>query len=254
MANAAWRELENLIIVAGHAIYVASNFNHPEADSSWFLQDFQKGEARFYIEHIDRGVDLAATEPTSLLVFSGGQTRVEAGARSEATGYWLLAEHVLQWKGTNVRERATTEEYARDSFENLLFSICRFYECTQRYPRRVTVVSWRFKRERFELHRKAIRLSENHFAFEGVNDPAPDRLEGSLRGERIAVVQFTEDPYGVRLAPPDAPPAERTKYLGEKRKDRNPFNRLHPYSSSCPGLAALLEHRTTTYFNGWLPW
>jgi hypothetical protein len=32
-----------------------------------------------------------------------------------------------------VRRRALTEEHARDSFENLLFSVCRFKQLTSRW-------------------------------------------------------------------------------------------------------------------------
>lgn len=39
----------------------------------------------------------------------------------------------------SVRSRALTEEHARDSFENLLFSVCRFRELTGRYPQNITV-------------------------------------------------------------------------------------------------------------------
>ena len=35
--------------------------------------------------------------------------------------------------------RALTEEYARDSFENLLFSVCRFRQLTGAYPANITV-------------------------------------------------------------------------------------------------------------------
>lgn len=38
-----------------------------------------------------------------------------------------------------VRWKALTEEHARDSFENLLFSVCRFRELTGSYPHNITV-------------------------------------------------------------------------------------------------------------------
>jgi hypothetical protein len=38
-----------------------------------------------------------------------------------------------------VRWRTLTEEHARDSFENLLFSVCRFRELTGTYPYNITV-------------------------------------------------------------------------------------------------------------------
>jgi hypothetical protein len=42
-------------------------------------------------------------------------------------------------KEENVRWRALTEEHARDSFENLLFSVCRFRELTGTYPYNINV-------------------------------------------------------------------------------------------------------------------
>lgn len=53
--------------------------------------------------------------------------------------------------------RMVTEEYARDSHENLLFSTCRFSEMTGQYPSKITVVGFEFKRQRFQdIHRYAI--------------------------------------------------------------------------------------------------
>lgn len=48
-------------------------------------------------------------------------------------------------KGEDVKSRALTEEHARDSFENLLFSVCRFRELTGKYPQNITVSSVYFK-------------------------------------------------------------------------------------------------------------
>ena len=81
MTDPRWNKLDTLILVAGHAIYVASDFSNPSRDDSWLLQPFQKGEPPSFIQHIEAGVSLAAMDQSSLLVFSGGQTRVDAGAR-----------------------------------------------------------------------------------------------------------------------------------------------------------------------------
>lgn len=43
-----------------------------------------------------------------------------------------------------MRSRALTEEHARDSFENLLFSVCRFRELTGSYPHNITVKTFYF--------------------------------------------------------------------------------------------------------------
>jgi hypothetical protein len=240
VSNIHWTGLKNLILVAGHAIYVAEDFDNPALDGNWVLQEFQKGEPPFYIEHIFRGVELAAADRKSLLIFSGGQTRSEAGPRSEAQSYWMVAKHFLWWHRASVELRATTEEFARDSFENLLFGICRFYECVESYPDTITVVSWRFKDKRFDLHRDAICFPKSKFIFEGVNNPVD--LVGAQKGEAKAIAQFSEDSFGVG------------KDLGHKRTERNPFNRTHPYAASNPELIELIRFRGEEHFKGALPW
>jgi hypothetical protein len=205
-----------LILVAGHAVYTGTDFARPEADESWCLQPFQKGEPPYYIEHIRCGVELAAARPEALLVFSGGQTRLDAGPKSEAQGYWNLADHFRWWGHDDVKPRATTEEFARDSLENLVFGLCRFRECAGRMPDAVTVVSWEFKRARFDLHRSTIGLPADRFHFVGANNP-PD-IDAAVAGEeRNALAPFREDPWGVGPV------------LGAKRAERDPFHRQHAY-------------------------
>ncbi len=242
-------EVENLIVVAGHAIYIADHFDNPEADANWCLQDFQKGEPPFYIAHIKRGVELATLDPTSLLIFSGGETRAPAGRRSEAASYLRLAEHFTWWQNAPVKERATMETFARDSFENLLFSICRFREVAGRYPLNITLISWAFKARRFDLHRRALRFPKSRFCFVGVNNPI-DRLAAE-RSEQKILKAFSLDPYGIQESPPQA---SRQNRLGDKRKARNPFNLRHPYAASCPEIVGLLEHRGLKIYPGEVPW
>jgi hypothetical protein len=247
--DSEWASLNHVIIVAGHAVYVGENFDNVAADRNWYLERFQRGEPRFYIEHIRHGVDLAARDSTSLLVFSGGQTREHAGPRSEAQSYWLIAEHFRWWSQPDVARRATTEEFARDSLENVLFGICRFFECVDRYPEKVTVVSWTFKQSRFEFHRDTLRYPKDRFVFAGVNNP--DDLVGAEQGEQRARREFEDDPFGTEIAAAGEPAR-----LGDKRSARSPFKRVAPYTQSCRELAALLSHRTRDgrAFNGGLPW
>jgi hypothetical protein len=212
--NAHWKELENLVLVAGHAVYVADDFHAPAADLSWYLQDFQKGEPPFYIEHIHEGVRLAAEDRKALLVFSGGQTRAEDGPRSEALSYWMVAKHFSWWHRASVELPAITEEYSRDSFENVLFGICRFYECVGRVLTRIQLVSWAFKERRFTMHRNAVRFPEERFEFVGANNPVD--LAGAEKGEAKAVVFFQQDPYGT------------CEVFGRKREERNPFQTMNP--------------------------
>ena len=74
-----------------------------------FVLDQVPGQAHSFIEHIQTGIQHAEHDPDALLLFSGGQTRKAAGPRSEAEGYWLVAEAARWWGSTLVRERAFTE-------------------------------------------------------------------------------------------------------------------------------------------------
>jgi len=232
--------LAHLIVVAGHAVYAGTAAAHAGDDAHWRLQPFQHGEPPLYIDHIRAGVELAAAAPGSLLVFSGGQTRREAGPRSEAEGYLALAGQFGWWSCPEVAGRAAAEEFARDSFENLLFGICRFNECAGRYPDMVTVVSWGFKEARFGLHREALRWPASRFTYAGINQPRA--LTEAQAGESMTFKAFRRDPYG---AGDD---------LGAKRARRNPFARQPPYAVSCPEVAALLRHRGPALFDGAVPW
>ena len=233
---------ENLVVVAAHAVYLgpAAEDAHPESDASWCLRSFQHGEPPFYIEHIRAGVDAAARDPAALLVFSGGQTHRQAGPRSEGQGYWDLAAHFGWWGHSELAGRAAAEEFARDSFENLLFAICRFRERIGRYPHVVTVVSWAFKEQRFGLHREAIGWPARRFRFLGVNQPR--ELPAALKGEAETVAHFRADPYGTGVT------------LGAKRASRDPFQRSIPYPTTCPELTALLAHGGPEILMGGLPW
>mmetsp|Transcript_22555 Transcript_22555/g.55824 ORF Transcript_22555/g.55824 Transcript_22555/m.55824 type:complete len:172 (-) Transcript_22555:74-589(-) len=153
---------------------------------------------------------------------------------SEGPSYVYAADAMNMWpQGSNVRARVATEEYALDSFQNLLFSICRFKEVTGRFPRKISVVSFTFKRRRFEtLHAPAIRWPANQFSYLGVNPPPSTgfNLEKSSQGElQNAAKPFEVDPYGCGGV------------LRKKRLERNPFYRTPPYPLSCPEMQDILS-------------
>jgi hypothetical protein len=244
------KRLQNLIIVACHSVYRGLDFKHPEEQSSWLLLDYQKvpGQTQSFLDHIRLGIKQAAADPDALLMFSGGKTRKEAGPRAEALGYWLVAE-ANNWFGhqAEVRERAFTEDHARDSFENLLFGLCRFYELTGHYPASVVVVSYEFKRERFtELHRAALRWPVHRFDYVGT----PALTEGAEKGEAITYDEFEKDPYGCGSV------------LAKKRVIRDPFADGGYAGERCPDLEELLKYcggvvggsSKAMIFKGALPW
>lgn len=140
------------------------------------------------------------------------------------------------------------EEFARDSYENLLFSIARFKEYTSHYPTKITVVGFEFKKPRFtNLHRAVLNFPLDNFGYFGI-DPPQLKDNPPTAGEAVnAGIPFTEDPHGCT-----------NKILVGKRRERNPFRRTHPYTLSCPELYNLLticsrdNAPESIYYN--LPW
>lgn len=267
------QDLNHLILVAGHAVVLAEALDGVDMhDTAWYLENYQRDQdlPRALVGHIRSGVEAAAADPDSLLVFSGGQTRPAAGPRDEGSSYYRVAEHYRWWgystslkpvtslrkRGATARgqesplpvpQRTVTEDFAADSFQNLLFSLCRFKEVVGRYPGKVTVVSFTFKRRRFEdLHRSALRFPKAGFAFLGLQPPVWSRFDlvEAERGEKEnAARSFEEDPYGCH-----------TPALVAKRQMRNPFRRTTPYPLSCGDIRPLLDWCGPAVFPDSLPW
>lgn len=232
---AALANLTELIVVAGHAVFVGHNFeagDEPTDTADWTLLPYQMRQLPAFIEHVRHGVTLAMQRPNSLLLFSGGETRSAAGPRSEAQSYWWVADaHNWFEAGPNVRARAYTEEFARDSFENLLFSLCRFRELVGKYPQHLTVISLPFKRQRFEtLHRAALRWPSERFEYVGIDGAAEQDDAETARvaaaEQKNSLLPFHDDPYGCKIG----------GVLSEKRASRDPTRRAVSYAQ----LAQLL--------------
>lgn len=243
-ASYPYTNLKNLVMVAGHSVYTSSSCGKFDNENSWFLESYQKhpGQAATFLAHIREGVEVASKDDEALLLFSGGETRKDAGPRSEAQSYWLVADSKGWFGEGNVRERALTEEHARDSFENLLFSVCRFRELTGTYPQNITVVSYDFKEERFaKLHRLAIGFPESRFFYVGT-PASTTSTEAAKKGESLVRSQFEKDPYGC------------VSSLHHKKLHRDPFHRSIPYPNGCPEIEGLFKYCDTSLYGGPLPW
>ncbi|KAL7526705.1 hypothetical protein ACHAWF_001883, partial [Thalassiosira exigua] len=243
----------HLIIVAGHSVLISGSVENAAHDESvWWLLDYQRnrGLPQAIVSHIQAGIRLAIEDEDSLLMFSGGETRAQTGPETEGGSYFRVADALDLWDGrdvflgegnrrngrprTTVRARTITEEYATDSFENLLFSICRFHEITGNYPTKISLVSFTFKRKRFEsLHVNALQYPLKHFHYVGVDPTAStgfDLHESSEGEKNNSLLPFQTDPYGCH-----------TEILQRKRKERNPFARKPPYELTCPEMKDLLQ-------------
>jgi hypothetical protein len=235
----------HLVIVAGHAVVRLAMLNRAATDdASWWLLKYQRGQGfpTIISSHVRKGLELAAEDPKSLLIFSGGQTRKDVGPTSEAASYYYLAD-TQGWipKDENntpstgdrtVRDRLFLDEFARDSYENLLFSLCRYREITGGYPEKVSVVGFDFKEARFvDQHRKAMGFPIENFHYVGLTPPEGSGFDTKVAaaGEEKVVAAYAADPYGC------------THSLADKRELRNPFLRSIPYEEACPELHNLVH-------------
>ncbi|KAF8253533.1 hypothetical protein K440DRAFT_657447 [Wilcoxina mikolae CBS 423.85] len=246
-------DIKNLVVVGCHAIWKGGP-THGRNESEWVMQPFQRGreEQETFIAHVTAGVEAAKKDPNSLLVFSGGETRVGVGPRMEAPSYFELA--VARGLLTDaLLNRTTTEIGALDSFQNLLFSVMRFHELTGIYPQKITVVSYAFKKRRYiDLHRRAIRFPVERFTYLGIDPPFkdPGERESVMSGEQNnAVTLWNKDPY-----------ACKEEGLRGKRRGRNLGRRHWGYRESAgPEVLGLLGWcdrggRNGEWFEGRLPW
>lgn len=247
----------HLIIVPGHGVFFGLDANRWADETQWALEPFQRGFHGQFVQtlarHIAKSIALLKESlNTSLVVFSGGESRPHVGPKSEALSYYLVAEaNNFFQEGTGasasevVRPRLIAEEYARDSYENILFSICRFHEVTGSYPERISVVGFAYKRRRFvELHRQSVRFPVSRFSYYGIDVAAANRNERegppSLSDERT---------YRITAADPYLCVANRLV-----RHERNPSSHSPPYLLTCPALEPLLLHCGPQWFSGPLPW
>ncbi|KAI2466431.1 hypothetical protein F4781DRAFT_434404 [Annulohypoxylon bovei var. microspora] len=205
----------NLIIVCCHGIWLGGH-SRGHDENEWLIAGFQKGETPTFIEHIKAGLRILKGDDNSILMFSGGPTRKET-CLSEAQSYANLSSANAYFgilSEAEVTGRVSCEERALDSYYNVLFSLVKFWETYGTWPRKLTLVSHAFKRERLvDCHCGAIGFPLDRVDFVGV-DP-PGMIDGSnqaaIKGIVEAITQWKEDPHG------------KGELLASKRDKRNPW-------------------------------
>jgi len=223
----------HLIIVPGHAIYIGADRSQVyfTGERNWvgtYTGYRYEDEVQLYVEHIRRGIVEANRDAASILVFSGGYTRDldlfpnGTPPLSEAQGYWNLAEQCSWFNCLPAKARTEKEEFARDSYENLLFSWCLFRQTVGRGPEKVTVCGFLLKKARYEHHADVIRrdldVGSFRFNYLAVNDPPGYVLDaGSRLGEAETMAAFQSDPHGEEA------------FLRGKRAGRDKVPRPFPY-------------------------
>ncbi|EMG47771.1 hypothetical protein SBY92_005116 [Candida maltosa Xu316] len=229
----------HLIILPCHSIWKPGPTLGDSRDE-WYLVDFQiEGYDHLsFKQQIQTSLKELAKDPDSYLIISGGETKREAGPISESLSYYLLAAQLC--KDPSLLSRISTEVFARDSFENVIFSICRYYELFGQYPEKITIVGFEFKRERFITHHlnEALLFPTSNVVYIG-NSPDPKDLNEEQVKEYFEDLQASEYKFAVQHFQKDW--YGNNGGLVKKKINRNPFNRFHGYTQSNPKLSRFLS-------------
>lgn len=184
-----------LLILCCHCIY----------DKGQIISEFQENRD-VYQQHLIESVKALSGGQFDSLIISGGFTKPNV-LKSEAQG-------MLDWAhDLNLavdKKKIILEEYARDSFENVLFSVCRFYDVYKKYPNSVTVCSWKAKERRFAIIANALKIPNYAFFGIAVN-------KGLEKAEAKLFETVKNDPFF------------RSPELTEKRQMRDPWKKGNPY-------------------------
>lgn len=195
-----------LLMLAGHAIY---------QDGKW--HGGHQDEDRLYQKHVRDAFRIFAAEGYQALVLSGGRSRPRLApeiSNSEAEGMYAYAREAgLARPG----EAILLEQFGRDSFENLFFSMLCFHRRFGEWPARVGAVSWKFKALRFYLIACGLRLAEGRFRFFGSGDPA-----GQAASEVFAAASAGYDARIVEAGEIVDPLHREPCWFGAKRLGRMP--------------------------------
>lgn len=198
-----------LLIGAGHAIFENDKWNGIETEK------FDQNDITDAIElQIKMGCELLGGEYTHV-VFSGGHTRPQNKPNlknSEAEGMKIFAES-KGWLPAG--KEIILESYARDSFENIFYSLLAFYKVHKTWPSRVGVISMPHKSIRYMLMAHGLGIDPKRFKFHGIGAVTP--LDANCINEMKNMDKVIHVATGKIVDP-----LLRNEYFEEKRIKRTP--------------------------------
>lgn len=198
----------SLLIVAGHAIY---------QNGVWY--GGWPNEEQFYEQHVLDGFEVWKSEAYQALALSGGRTRRNLPngiTNSEGEGLLEFAKDAELHIG---QSNVLVESYARNSFENVFFSMLCFFHKFKYWPSRVGIVSWKFKALRFYVIACGLKLGNRRFIFHGSGDPDSQKT--------IEIVSVANAKYDASIVDTTKqeirdPLHRDPQEFGAKRLDRTP--------------------------------
>ncbi|MGO9272648.1 MAG: hypothetical protein ACLQOO_20840 [Terriglobia bacterium] len=164
-------------------------------------------------------LELSRTLP-SIVSFSGGNTRPndEAVRSGEVTN--SEGEGQLEWARTKYPDAdlsdVLVERFARDSFENIFFSLLAYFHSFGTWPACVHVVTWPFKANRSYLIACGLRLGDGRFFFHGCGDLI------SQQSMEIVTQANVEYEQGIVSGKQIIDPLHRSADFARKRAGRMP--------------------------------
>ncbi len=175
-----------------------------------------RGQEPVHKDHIKKAFDLLDRD--HMLVLSGGNTQPELNVdKNEAEEVYDFALNIGVEKAEIIEEKIIFEKFARDSFENLFFSLLAFKKETGDWPQKTTIVSFNFKKYRFNAISIGLKLPILSFlACEDIWLPA-EQAEAAQLSESNIIEKMIE---GKKIWDP----LQRAISFREKREQRRHKN------------------------------
>lgn len=194
----------NLIILPCHSVYKDELLPEGKIDpkagidsKSWILAPFQV-EADNHLSFIDQ-VERCKTlidkrSEHAILMLSGGYAKHQLEL-SEARSYLNLGLQRGWFSESMINKSVYLEEFSRDSYENVLFSLAKFYKLFKKYPEVITIVGFEYEEPRFvDLHLKTLGYTGENAEYIGIGPDFPERSQyESVNDYNIRKDEFFKD-------------------------------------------------------------
>lgn len=238
-----------LLVLPGHAIYHEGKWHGGERGGT------PEELARVFAGHVAEACRVYGQENYAILCVSGGRSRPNDPTVvniSEAEGLAAyIKEHQAELQAQRVE--LLVEPWARDSFENVFFSLLAYYEELRAWPQRVGVVSWKYKVLRFSVAAVGLAIADR-FAFYGSGDARGSAVMEIIQREAQNFAQIVVNGKVVD-------PLHRSLWFREKRQQRTPdgldnaayLERVMAHYQSSGLIRAVEERQAGNWWTTW-PW